>query len=328
MGFYYLFTWQQPTPFKLLFFLTQWKLIKYYTRTNYQQLKRVDSSKSSVSLWKVSGLFKKRALLIDVSCASFWYSPFLLQAKSVLLWAMEHGGSPEKWAATQCLAMCDVITDSIISELVSQLQSDTAIRAEKAGVLLADLSQHSVRDSILFPEPANFLQRMFNENEEFWKGPIVRWSWLVILNSKCRVLLIIAAIPIFLEQAQTNPPWDNKKMHLSSAVSADLIISLQGIVHSLIAELLNSSSWKDRMTACKVIPKLKGGINKVQHFKTTSVHTYLQPSKLTSEKTKAKNKQTVGMTSLVQTNNCTLYLVPPSRCALYLTPSWKRACQS
>ena len=110
-------------------------------------------------------------------------------------------------------------------------------------------------------------------------------------------------------------------MHLSSAVSADLIISLQGIVHSLIAELLNSSSWKDRMTACKVIPKLKGGINKVQHFKTTSVHTYLQPSKLTSEKTKAKNKQTVGMTSLVQTNNCTLYLVPPSRCALYLTPS-------
>ena len=37
----------------------------------------------------------------------------------------------------------------------------------------------------------------------------------------------------------------------------------QGIVQSLIAELLNSSSWKDRETACKVIPKLKGGINKV-----------------------------------------------------------------
>lgn len=34
------------------------------------------------------------------------------------------------------------------------------------------------------------------------------------------------------------------------------------VVQSLIAELLNSNSWKDRVTACAVIPKLNGGVNK------------------------------------------------------------------
>ena len=42
-----------------------------------------------------------------------------------------------------------------------------------------------------------------------------------------------------------------------------LLVSFQDVVQSLIAELLNSNSWKDRVTACKVIPKLKGGANKV-----------------------------------------------------------------
>ena len=42
-----------------------------------------------------------------------------------------------------------------------------------------------------------------------------------------------------------------------------LVFLLQDIVQTLIAELLNSNSWKDRVTACKVIPKLKGGPNKV-----------------------------------------------------------------
>jgi len=41
-------------------------------------------------------------------------------------------------------------------------------------------------------------------------------------------------------------------------------VSFQDVVKSLIAELLNSNSWKDRVTACKVIPKLKGGANKVR----------------------------------------------------------------
>ena len=43
-----------------------------------------------------------------------------------------------------------------------------------------------------------------------------------------------------------------------------LCVSFQDVVQSLIAELLNSNSWKDRATACKVIPKLKGGANKVR----------------------------------------------------------------
>ncbi|KAK2572497.1 HEAT repeat-containing protein 4 [Acropora cervicornis] len=99
-------------------------------------------------------------------------------AKSILLWAMEYGGPPEKWAATQCLALSGVVTDKIIVELISQLHADNAVRTEKAGNLLAQLSQQS------------------------------------------------------------------------------------DVVQTLIAELLNSNSWKDRLTACKVIPKLRGGPNK------------------------------------------------------------------
>ena len=75
------------------------------------------------------------------------------QAKSILLWAMEHGGPPEKWAATQCLALSGVITDKIIVELVNHLHADNAVRTEKAGTLLAQLSQQSVSfpcDILLF----------------------------------------------------------------------------------------------------------------------------------------------------------------------------------
>ncbi|XP_032221893.2 HEAT repeat-containing protein 4 isoform X1 [Nematostella vectensis] len=100
------------------------------------------------------------------------------EAEKVLLWAIEHGGGPEKWAATQCLAMAGTVCDRVINELVRQLHSDNSVRTIEAGALLAELSQYS------------------------------------------------------------------------------------GIVHSLIAELLNSNSWKDRVTASKVIPKLRGVINK------------------------------------------------------------------
>ena len=72
-----------------------------------------------------------------------------LQAKSILLWAMEYGGPPEKWAATQCLALSGVVTDKIIVELINQLHADNAVRTEKAGNLLAQLSQQSVRRSHL-----------------------------------------------------------------------------------------------------------------------------------------------------------------------------------
>ena len=57
---------------------------------------------------------------------------------------MDHGGPPEKWAATQCLALSGVITDKVIVELVNHLHADNAVRTEKAGTLLAQLSQQSV----------------------------------------------------------------------------------------------------------------------------------------------------------------------------------------
>ena len=61
---------------------------------------------------------------------------------------MEQGGPPEKWAATQCLAMSGVITDKIIVELVNHLHADNGVRTEKAGTLLAQLSQKSVSPSV------------------------------------------------------------------------------------------------------------------------------------------------------------------------------------
>ena len=57
---------------------------------------------------------------------------------------MEHGGAPEKWAATQCLALSGIISDKIIVELVHHLHADNAVRSEKACTLLAQLSQHTV----------------------------------------------------------------------------------------------------------------------------------------------------------------------------------------
>jgi len=62
----------------------------------------------------------------------------------VLLWAIEHGGPPEKWAATQCLSLSNTICDQVINELVRQLHSDNSVRAVEAGGLLAELSRHSV----------------------------------------------------------------------------------------------------------------------------------------------------------------------------------------
>lgn len=74
---------------------------------------------------------------------------FLYQAETVLLWAIEHGGPPEKWAATQCLSLANTICDQVINELVRQLHSDNSVRAVEAGGLLAELSRHSVSIMIM-----------------------------------------------------------------------------------------------------------------------------------------------------------------------------------
>lgn len=68
----------------------------------------------------------------------------IFQAESVLLWSIEHGGPPEKWAATQCLALAGTVCDQVINELVRQLHSDNSVRAVEAGGLLAELSRLSV----------------------------------------------------------------------------------------------------------------------------------------------------------------------------------------
>ena len=40
-------------------------------------------------------------------------------------------------------------------------------------------------------------------------------------------------------------------------------VHLQSLVHSMLAEQLNSSGWQERLAACQMFPRLYGGINKV-----------------------------------------------------------------
>lgn len=91
-----------------------------------------------------SNSFSNEHFCFNVNLMSDLSPPQNHQAKSILLWAMEHGGPPEKWVATQCLALSGVITDKVIGELVNHLHADNAVRTEKAGTLLAKLSQQSV----------------------------------------------------------------------------------------------------------------------------------------------------------------------------------------
>ena len=39
----------------------------------------------------------------------------------------------------------------------------------------------------------------------------------------------------------------------------------QTLVHSMLAEQLNSSSWRHRVMTCNILPKLQGNINKVDY---------------------------------------------------------------
>ena len=51
-----------------------------------------------------------------------------------------------------------------------------------------------------------------------------------------------------------------------SLQAISLLVKLSGVshylVHSLVAERLNSTSWQDRVKACVIIPKLDGGLTK------------------------------------------------------------------
>merc|ERR1712002_1021871 len=55
-------------------------------------------------------------------------------------------------------------------------------------------------------------------------------------------------------------------LFIISNKATSLLVKLSGashyLVHSLIAERLNSTSWQDRVKACVVMPKLEGGLSK------------------------------------------------------------------
>ena len=45
-----------------------------------------------------------------------------------------------------------------------------------------------------------------------------------------------------------------------------LFLLFQKLVHSMVAEQLNSSSWRHKVIASKILPTLKGDINRVMNF--------------------------------------------------------------
>ena len=46
-------------------------------------------------------------------------------------------------------------------------------------------------------------------------------------------------------------------------ISVFIVYLFQPLVHGMTAELLNSSSWRHKVIACKILPTLYGTINKV-----------------------------------------------------------------
>lgn len=43
----------------------------------------------------------------------------------------------------------------------------------------------------------------------------------------------------------------------------DFLSPLQSLVHAMLAENLNCTGWQERLSACHMLPRLYGGINKV-----------------------------------------------------------------
>ena len=61
--------------------------------------------------------------------------------------------------------------------------------------------------------------------------------------------------------------WCNVfRIFLDFSKATSLLVKLSGVshylVHSLVAERLNSTSWQDRVKACIIMPKLDGGLTK------------------------------------------------------------------
>ena len=58
---------------------------------------------------------------------------------------LNSGGPPEKWAASQCLAIAGYDADVVVKELFNSINSPDVIKHSKAMNLLTRLSKQSVR---------------------------------------------------------------------------------------------------------------------------------------------------------------------------------------
>ncbi|NP_001171770.1 HEAT repeat-containing protein 4-like [Saccoglossus kowalevskii] len=113
------------------------------------------------------------------------------EATRILNKVLRDGDSPERWAASQCLAHAGVCDSFVVGELIQQIfTTDDMVQYEQAMSLLCKLSSQS------------------------------------------------------------------------------------NIVHSMVAEQLNSTSWKQRLMACKILPRLYGQINKDLTHKLSTLMWY------------------------------------------------------
>ena len=54
-----------------------------------------------------------------------------------------------------------------------------------------------------------------------------------------------------------------------------IVILFQSLVHSMVAEQLNSSSWRHKVIACKILPTLHGDINRVSIIGHCILYTFV-----------------------------------------------------
>lgn len=83
------------------------------------------------------------------------------QAEGILRETLLAGKSVDRWTACQCLAFYGECDSDVVGELVSQLlNSEDGIRRERAAVLLAKLSENSVRKENYFNHIHDLLETL------------------------------------------------------------------------------------------------------------------------------------------------------------------------
>lgn len=91
------------------------------------------------------------------------------------------------------------------------------------------------------------------------------------LSNDVSAEVIRIIVQLLLENTDSAP----SKMYASQKEQATMLLvhlsKSTNLVHSLLAEQLNSSRWRDRVTACQVIGKLAGNINKDMVHKLTNL---------------------------------------------------------